>query len=236
LAKCRKALPFTLEILNRQIAGYTLGEGVPVFLFHGWGGARTDMNTIAEGFAASERLAVVVDLPGHGSDRGSRTDLFVMASTIDAVCEVFGTPDVVVAHSFGALAAMTTFPHGGPRRVIFFAPALQSEKALRYFVAKVGLTSQAIGHFFERMDRFAGPKVSEILRGNGTIPGAEVLIFHDPMDNRTPYEDSVAYAETNPTADLIAVHGVGHLDILFDPGAIERAVAFGVDSEVELTS
>jgi len=206
-----------------------------VFLFHGWGGARTDMNAIAEGFADADRLAVVLDLPGHGSDRGSRTDLFVMAATINAACEVFGTPEVVVAHSFGAPAAMTTFSHGGPRRVIFFAPALQSEKALQFFVSKIGLTKKAITLFFERMDRFAGPKVSEILRGNGTIPGAQVLIFHDPVDNRTPYEDSTAYVETNPAAQLISVQDVGHRDILFDPGAIERAVAFGVDSEVELT-
>ncbi|HDH02868.1 MAG TPA: hypothetical protein ENH15_01320 [Actinobacteria bacterium] len=71
------------------------------------------------------------------------------------------------------------------------------------------------------------------MRGNGSIPGAEVLIFHDPMDNRTPYQGSAAFVEANQSAQLISVRDVGHQSILFDPVAIERAVSFGLGSEVD---
>jgi pimeloyl-ACP methyl ester carboxylesterase len=54
-----------LPVMGRDISGFTLGNGDVVLLLHGWGGAATDMSSLADAVADAGYQAVVPNLPGH---------------------------------------------------------------------------------------------------------------------------------------------------------------------------
>jgi pimeloyl-ACP methyl ester carboxylesterase len=217
---------FSFGVAGHEVSGFALGSGDPVLLLHGWGGASSDMAPIATAFADAGFLAVVPDLPGHGADRGSHTDVFRMAAAVDAVASRFGSPWAVVAHSFGAVVTFGSFPHGGPDRVVLIAPAIRGRRFLDEFAQMVNLSDKAFERFEARFHSFAGPHLMKVMAGNGDVPGADMLVLHDPADDRTPYDDAAAYAASRPATKLVEVPGTGHKGILLDSRTLQEAVAF----------
>ncbi len=222
----KDANEFGMSMMGRDMTGYTLGEGDVVLLLHGWGGAASDMNALAVATADAGYCAVVPNLPGHGPDRKARTDLFTMAAAVDAISATFGEPQTVIAHSFGAPVTFAAFPYGGPAQVVLIAPALRGEKFYEFFVRHLGLGKRAERIFGARFERFAGPHLLGVLRGEGDVPGAEMLVLHDPADDRTAYSDSAAYVGRRPSAELRSIPGAGHKSILADRRTIDAALTF----------
>lgn len=217
---------FSMAVVGHTISGYTLGSGDPILLLHGWGGASTDMAPLAAAAAGAGYMAVVPDLPGHGSDRGSHTDVFRMAAAVDAVVSRYGLPRVVVAHSFGAVVTFASFPHGGPDHIALIAPAIRGQRFVDEFAEMVNLSDKAFGRFEQRFKDFAGPHLMEVMYGRGDVPNADMLIIHDPADDRTSFADAAAYAADRPATKLIEAPGTGHKGILRDQRTIDEAVSF----------
>ncbi len=220
------ARSFSLAVAGHEISGFTLGSGDPVLLLHGWGGASTDMAPIAASVAEAGLHAVVPDLPGHGSDRGTDTDVLRMAAAVDAVSSRFGLPRAVVAHSFGAVVTFGAFPHGGPDRVVLIAPAIRGRRFVDEFARIVNLSEKAFRRFEARFESFAGPHLMEVMAGNGDVPRADMMILHDPADDRTPYGDAAAYAARRPATKMVDVPDTGHKGILRDGDARREMVSF----------
>lgn len=220
------AEPLTLEVLGHEVRGFRMGQGPPVILLHGWGGASTDMAPLAAAAARAGYLAVAPDLPGHGSDRNSFTDVFRMAAAVDAVVAEFGRPRAVVAHSFGAVVTFAAFQHGGVDRVVLVAPAMKGERHVEEFRALTRLGDAAYRRFRRRFTAYAGPQLMNVLAGRGEVPGAEVLILHDPDDRSTPFEDAADYASGRAGTRLVEVPGTGHKGILRDRLTRDETVAF----------
>jgi len=217
---------FHFEVYGHELAGFTLGGGEPVLLLHGWGGASTDMAPLAVSLAEAGYLAVVPDLPGHGSDKRSYTDGFRMVATVHAVAQQFGTPRFIVGHSFGATVTFGAFPYGGPERAVLVAPAIRGEHFIDLFGKTLRLTDRAIEMFRERFMAYAGPKFVDIFNGNGDVCGADILILHDPGDDRTPFADAAEYAARRPATKLVEVPDTGHKGILRSRVTRTEMVAF----------
>ena len=217
---------FAVKVFGHELSGYTIGDGDPVLLLHGWGGASTDMAPLAAAVASAGHRAVALDLPGHGSDRGSYTDVFRMAAAVDATVGRFGLPRSVVAHSFGAVATFAAFQHGGPERVVLVAPAVRGQWFLEAFKAQLNLSDKSFGRFEERFIGFAGPYLMDVMAGKGDVHGADLLVLHDPADDRTPFADAAAYVESRPATKLIEVPNSGHKGILRDKTTRDETVAF----------
>lgn len=223
------AVTFSLSVAGHNIYGFSLGSGEPVLLLHGWGGASTDMAPLAGAVAKAGYQAVVPDLPGHGSDRGSYSDVFRMAATVDAVSSRFGLPRAAIAHSFGAVVTFAAFPYGGPERVVLIAPAVRGERFVDVFAAQVNLSQKALRRFEEKFTNFAGPHLMKVMAGQGDVPGADMLILHDPDDDRTPFVDAARYAESRAATKIVEVPDCGHKGILRDQQTRTEAAAFIVE-------
>ncbi len=221
-----EAETFSLSVAGHDISGFTRGSGEPVLLLHGWGGASTDMAPLAAAVAADGFQAVVPDMPGHGSDRGSSSDVFRMAAAVDAVASRFGLPRAVIAHSFGAVVTFAAFPHGGPKRVVLIAPAILGQRFVDGFAALVNLSDKAFRRFQERFENFAGPHLMHVMAGQGDVPGADMLILHDPEDDRTPFIDAAEYAERREETEIVEVPDTGHKGILRGRQTRDEVVGF----------
>jgi pimeloyl-ACP methyl ester carboxylesterase len=218
--------PLEMKVFGHEIRGFQVGSGQPVLLLHGWGGTSTDMAPLAEALAGAGYLAVAPDLPGHGHDRGAYTDVFQMAATVDALAGVFGSPHAVVAHSFGAVVTFAAFQHGGPARAVLVAPAMKGERYLEAFRVQSGLSARAHRRFVSRFVGYAGPHMMDVFAGNGDVPGARMLILHDPADRSASYADAADYAANRRDTRLVEVPHTGHKGILRDDKTRDEVLAF----------
>jgi len=149
---------------ERELGGvryFTGGDGPPVVLVHGLGGAAANWRLIAPALAAGRRV-LVPDLPGHGGSAptvdGATLDPFA-----DAVLAVLEAEDALpaawIGHSFGGLVGL----HAAARRPesvtgIVLAAAAGISSATR--VGEVAVT--LIGHV--RPGRLIAPRRRQVAR------------------------------------------------------------------------
>ena len=124
------------------------------------------------------------------------------------------------------------FRNGGPERVVLIAPAVKGEWFLDVFQAQVDLSEKALVRFRQRFRAFAGTYLMRVLGGEGDVADADILILHDPDDDRTPYADAAAYASNRTATRLVDVVGSGHKGILSDPTTLAETIAF-IDHSAE---
>jgi pimeloyl-ACP methyl ester carboxylesterase len=96
------------EVSGRETRYWVGGEGPPVVLIHGLGGAATNWTELAP-FLARRRRVVVPDLPGHGRSAplAHVQGLTSYAEHVGLLAEQLGAlPAAVVGHSLGGVVSL----------------------------------------------------------------------------------------------------------------------------------
>lgn len=214
---------FTLEFGDRELRGFTGGDGPAVVLIHGWGGQAAQFRPVAEGLIASGHSVYALDLPGHGSDTQRTSDAFQMGRAVARLVDTLGGAHAIVGHS---LAAMSLLVAGDtvelPPRVVLIAPLLDATHATATFSDRARLFPWTRARLAARFRRFVGvewwPRMTQgasIDLGTG-----EVLLVHDRDDSETPFDTAAALAGRRPNTRLHATDGLGHNRILSDPEVV----------------
>lgn len=214
----------TLSALSRchfgGIPGFEIGAGPLALAIHGWGGRPAQMVPMALRLAAEGFRVVVPTLPGHAG--GEKTDIEVGAAAVQGVIDDLGMPDVIVAHSFAGMVIRLVFSDDAPGRVVLVAPALDVNDALDVFGDRLRLLPWARRGLRSRLEAW-DPSLWPVLSSLDPeqLPGAEVLIVHDPSDDDTPFIRSAELAAIRPATSIVPIDGAGHTRILSDPQALE---------------
>lgn len=206
------------------VDGFDLGDGPLVLAIHGWGGRAAQFAPMARRLAGAGYRVVAVDLPGRAGS--PKTDIKEVAASIRRVIDDVGEPDVLVAHSFGAIALRLVFVDEAPPAVVLVAPALRVTDALDVFGERLRLlpwTRRGLQSRLVEWDPELWPTVSGTLPEQ--LPGANVLVVHGPDDVDTPFARSAELAALRPGTEIVVV-GAGHNDVLVDPEALGRIVEF----------
>lgn len=196
------------------LQGFAVGDGTPALLVHGWGGNSGQMLALARRLGDKGYRAVSVDLPGHGDQR-RRTDIFELASAVNAVIESTGHPRIVVAHSLGALIALLALRGDRPPAALV-APVLSVESAITGFGRMLELSPGRVESLRTRLRDFCGDDWDELNQGSTLQWGNDLLVVHDPGDRNTSFSDSQELATTSDTVNLLEAPGFGHNRILAD--------------------
>jgi pimeloyl-ACP methyl ester carboxylesterase len=207
------------------VPGYETGSGPVVIAAHGWGGRPAQMTAIARRFNDDGYRVIVPQLPGHAG--GPATDIKQVASALSNVIEEVGWPEVLVAHSFAAMVIRLVFRDEAPRRVALLAPALDVRDALGVFGDRLRLFPWARRGLHKRLrtwDPSLWPVMSTVLADQ--LPGAKVLIVHDPNDPDTPFARSAELAAIRPGTDILPIIGPGHSRILSDERTLDGVARF----------
>lgn len=208
------------------IPGFEIGAGPIAIAAHGWGGRAAQMAPMARRMADEGFRVVIPSLPGHAG--GPPTDVKEVAAALRALIEDFGTPDLIVAHSFAAMVLRLAFGDDAPPRVVLIAPALDVRDALDVFSDRLRLLPWArrgLRRRLEEWDRSLWPTVAQILPDQ--LSGAQMLIIHDPDDSETPFARSAELAAIRPDTAILVVEGAGHSRILSDENVLEGVARFG---------
>jgi pimeloyl-ACP methyl ester carboxylesterase len=219
----------SVTVGGRLRPGFVTGDGPLVILAHGWGGRAAQMLDLGEAAARAGYRAVAIDAPGHNIDERRTSDGFQMASGLEAIEERFGPPTAVIAHSLGAMTSVMAWGNRdrAPDTVVWLAPVLDIQSSLRLFASRAQLAPWTDRLLRARVRRFAGDSWSVLSAGaDADLPGADLLIVHDPADPDAEFATAAALAERRSSTRLVATPGLGHNHLLRDARVVDTVERF----------
>lgn len=217
------------------VPGFEVGDGPLAFAIHGWGGRPAQMVPMALRLADEGFRVLVPELPGHAG--GEKTDIKIGAASVRGLIDDLGMPDVIVAHSFASMVLRLVFQSDAPGRVALVAPALDVNDALDVFGDRLRLLPWArrgLRSRLEEWDPSLWPVLSSIRPEQ--LPGADVLIAHDPADEDTPFLRSAELAAIRPATSIVPIEGSGHSRILSDHRTLDLVSDFATRRPVSRES
>ncbi len=219
---------FSFDLDGRRIVATSFGEGPSVLLAHGWEGHAGQVARFVRPLVEAGFRAVAVDMPAHGASEGATTTAVEMARTLEALADISGEVEGVIAHSLGATAATLALTRGLPaRRAVLLAPAAEpvlfAHRAARLF----GLPGDGVERMLAAIEARAGVSFAYLdLASKVSHLAAPALILHDPQDREVPFDHAARRARAGPGAKLVASEGGTHHRQLRDPEVVEQAVGF----------
>jgi len=226
--------PFRVQVNGRTVAGETWGEGPVVYLVHGWGGWRGQLDAFAGPLAEAGHRVVAFDALSHGdADPGpsgpGRSNILELADALTAVVAAHGPAAAVVAHSLGATAAAYAMRGGlAVGRAVFVAPMADPLPYTCTFAGRLGFGERVRTRLVGRIERRVGLPLSAfaVPAMAGTMATPPLLLVHDRQDAETGWSDSQAIARAWPGARLVTTTGLGHRRILRDPAVVAEVTGF----------
>jgi pimeloyl-ACP methyl ester carboxylesterase len=226
--------PFQVRLHGRAVAGEAWGAGPVVYLVHGWGGWRWQLDGFVAPLVEAGCRVVAFDAPSHGvSDPGpegpGRSTILEFADALTAVVAEMGPAHAVVAHSLGATAAAFAIRGGLPvERAAFLAPMADPLPYTRTFAGRLGFGDRVRTRLVDRIERRVGLPLSafDVPAMAGQSPTPPLLLVHDRLDAETGWSDSAAIAAAWPRSRLVTTSGLGHRRILRAPAVIAEVTGF----------
>lgn len=235
--------PFTVRVEGRAVAAQTWGSGPIVYLVHGWGGRRGQLDGFVAPLVAAGHRVVSFDALSHGESAagsyGRRSTLPEFAGTIAAVVRATGPAHGIVAHSLGGTAAAIAVLDGlEAQRLVLVAALADAPSYTREFGHALGFGERIRTGLLRDLERLVGQPLSafDVPSRVARTPGSQLpplLVVHDRDDKEARYADATAIAAAWSGAELATTVGLGHRRILADTGVIDRAVAYVSASSTE---
>jgi pimeloyl-ACP methyl ester carboxylesterase len=212
-----------------SIATWRWGHGPTVLLVHGWEGRGSQLGAFVEPLVAAGMSVVAFDAPGHGNSPEHRLYLTDLADCIADVAAAVGPLHAIIAHSFGAAAALLAHTRHGVEatRNVMVAPNVLIDEAIRRFAKVVGLDENDRGAFEQRLAEHTGVALDALAIDRlAATRQTGMLVFHDRTDREVPFTHGERLAGVWPNAQLRATEGLGHRRILRDPDVVAAIVEF----------
>ena len=217
---------------HRWLATWSFGSGPTVLLVHGWSGHAGQFEPWIEPLVAAGYRVVLFDAPAHGLSTGTRTTLMDFAGAVQHVAGLAGPLHAIVAHSFGAPAAVFAMKHGlaAPRLVLLAAPMSLIDAASG--VARlIGFPLRVARRMQRRLERrlnfrWAEATTDRYLAALTAQRGLATLLIHDRRDREVPFATGERIAAAVPAARFVATDGLGHVRLLRARRIVDEALAF----------
>jgi pimeloyl-ACP methyl ester carboxylesterase len=205
-----------------------------VYLVHGWGGWRGQLDAFVPPLVEAGFRVVSFDALAHGeSSRGAfgrLSTLTEMADTLAGVVRTVGPAHGVVAHSLGGSATALAVLDGlRANRLVLIAPLADPPSYTREFARALGIGETVRAGIIDRIERMVGRPAADF-DVPARLPAAHglppMLLVHDRDDKEVRYGDAPGIAARWPDGELLTTGGLGHRRILRDPYVIGEAVAY----------
>jgi len=144
------------------------------------------------------------------------------------MAEKCGGVHAIVGHSLGAAAVVLALEAGlQASGAVLFAPPLEALTFIERIQRFIGLPAALLPGVKRRLAEHVGRDMAffDSARAAATL-SLPVLIIHDPKDQEVPWSHGEAIARAWPGSVLRSPQGVGHFQILKDPGLLLQAVEF----------
>ncbi|MEZ5706573.1 MAG: alpha/beta hydrolase [Burkholderiaceae bacterium] len=210
------------------IALHRRGEGPPALLVHGWQSQAADLMPLAEALLDAGFSVWAPDLPGHGHSGGAHLAIPLAAAALREASRAAGGFAVAVGHSYGAASLVHALTQGLPaQRVVLMAAPTHYGQFARFAASKSGLDEAQTGLLLGRLHEVSGEHPDRIdMRRQVEKLTQPALLMHSTDDPVVPATDLQAVAERWPGAQWHPLTGLGHFQLLADPGVLAEVCAF----------
>ncbi len=226
---------FTVHVNGSEIVAEAWGEGPVVYLMHGWGGNRRQLDPFVAPLLAAGHRVVSLDAPSHGDSGpgafGPRRGLLTeFSDALAATVAVAGPAHGLIAHSLGGAAAAIAMLDGlAVQRAVLISAMADPGPYTVEFARWLGFGERIRKGFLRRLEERVGRPMSDFdilsrARETEVTPLPPLLVVHDRNDREVHYGDGQELALAWPSAELVTTVGLGHRRILTDPGVVRRAV------------
>jgi pimeloyl-ACP methyl ester carboxylesterase len=218
------------RVRGGEVVVHRLGAntGPRALLVHGWNGAATDWQALAEALVADGFSVTALDLPAHGASPGRVSSLPRFVRGVLEADRRHGPFDVWIAHSMGAAAALAALARGSrARRVILLGGLVDPAGALRTFARGFGLNAAATRAYLAGIEHDEQMPLADVDGlSNARAVTTPTLIVHDRADRVIPFEHGRMLAAALPGAQFLQTDGLGHRRMLQDAAIVQSVVAF----------
>jgi pimeloyl-ACP methyl ester carboxylesterase len=230
-ATMRRASRFTLPFGSAQLRAYRWGcRGPRVLLLHGWSSRAARLAGFVAPLSDAGFQVIGLDAPAHGASGGLRADIWSYEQAVRLVFERTGRIDAVIAHSFGARAALLSLTSGAARAV-GAAVLISSPPDVRYmyeqFKLVLGLRNDVGALLGDELVRRFGELPERVVVG---VPGkpapCPILVVHDTNDEVAPFAHAQAFARRLICGTLLPTRELRHCGVLDDALTIDGIVKF----------
>ena len=201
-----------------------------VLLLHGWGSHAARFGSFVLPLQAAGLRPLGLDAPAHGASTGRRSDLGKFRESIELTLQRFAPIQSIVAHSFGASAAIWSAaeqPHPELRSAVIMGMPRDVGYMMESFELVLGLRTEVRMHlrrlfarrFGTTPEKFSTHALADRLK----LP---ILVVHDEDDDVAPIEHAQQFAERLTSGRLHMTRGLNHSGPLRDPATITSAIAF----------
>ncbi|HEY7929042.1 MAG TPA: alpha/beta fold hydrolase [Steroidobacteraceae bacterium] len=206
-------------------------EGPTVLVVHGWISHAARLQEIIRALQAKGLRVLACDAPAHGRSSGSQADLLRYRAALAAVSHEAGPIAGILAHSFGAMAAVSWLAEDPAAASVQAAVLVGLPRDVGYllesFILAVNLGPAVIEQlrrlFHRRYGRYPEEFSARALAQSIHIP---VLLMHGAEDDLVPiaHADEILAALSDGRLHIAA--GLNHSAPLRDPASIAMMAGF----------
>lgn len=233
-----EAAPFMLEVDDPHFAksslkfnGFIWGEGSrKILITHGWGSKAADFAELIATLKSLPDIQVLAfDAPGNGSSEGELSNLILFAKAAMAVIKNYGTPDVMIGHSLGAMANAVAINETGfkPELLISIAPLINLKENFIDTLNSADVAPVVQDKFFADFEQLFEMKASDFMM-NKVYPDGEVKrhwLAFDPQDKVAPIGFLKGFLDTHPEIETKVYENRGHERIIKDENVIADIIS-----------
>ena len=213
-------------------------DGVPVrggvLIAHGWTSEASFMAVFAEQLRRAGFRVVAFDQPGHGKSEQERASLIDCARAALEVADALGPFRYAVTHSLGGLALLLIGEGAPPiarsypfERYVLVSSPNRFSSIVDEFSEELGLRPEAARVFDRHIERIAHRPITTFTAAN--LLGAirqPALVIHSRDDKEVSFRNAEEIVAAWPDAELQAIDGLGHRNILFASPVIRAAISY----------
>ena len=207
------------------------GTGPAVLVVHGWISHAARLREVIEGLSARGLRVTAFDAPAHGRSAGRQLDLPRFHEALSAVSSACAPIGAVLAHSFGALSALSWLAESPSspnlQAAVLVGMPLDADYLFTSFTMAMALSPEVIERtrqlFRLRYGREPQDYCAAQLARHIRIP---VLLVHGGADEFVPTAHSRQVAASLADSRLLVAPGLSHSGPLRDPATVQTMADF----------
>lgn len=210
-------LSFIFE--NHKISGFRwksqADKGLKILICHGFDSNSYRFEKYVNLLLNKGFEVLAFDAPAHGLSSGKTITAILYSDMILEINAAFGPIDIIIAHSFGGIAAalaIEKLQSNTIKKLVLIAPATETTRSLNDFCRYLHI-SEKLKKGLEKLILQIGGKPASWFSVARVIQSIiiPVLWVHDKTDRITPYEDMEALTRIAlPHVKFIITEGLGH--------------------------
>lgn len=221
----------TIRSNGKEIQTYEWGDPtLPyVLVIHGWAGRATQFRKFVPVFNEAGFRIFGFDGPAHGQSEGKRTEISEFSMVLEKIIEMKGTPEAIIAHSFGGGVALYSIMNGLPvTKLINIASPTIADEIIKSYLKAIGGSWKTGERFKQLILKKHGKPFEEFTAMNFVkhITNLRLMLVHDADDRDVVIGQALELTKAYPQAFLLTTQGLGHNRILKDDSVIAECLNF----------